>query len=299
MYALKADKICKSFKGVRVLEDISFSVKSNQIFGIIGPDGAGKSTLFRILCTLLLASSGKALVQGFDLVKDYKKIRALIGYMPGNFSLYMDLSVRENLEFFAKSYNQNIKENYELIAPIYEALKPFETRRAKALSGGMKQKLALCCTLIHNPEILFLDEPTTGVDAVSRMEFWDILQILKTQMSIIVSTPYMDEASRCDEIALMNKGKFLSISGVEELCKSYQYKLYAFYGIEPIFASRVANLKLVHSCHLFGQSCHISLKDEGKVGELLTNLQDEFKNKEIYYEAITPSVEDCFMELLR
>ena len=298
MPIIKACKLNKSFKGEAVLKNISFELENNQIFGLIGPDGAGKSTLFRILCTLILADSGKASIKGLDIEKDYKQIRAFLGYMPGNFSLYMDLSVRENLEFFAKIYNQNLRANFKLIEPIYEALAPFETRKARALSGGMKQKLALCCTLIHKPSLLFLDEPTTGVDAVSRKEFWDILQILKEQMSIIVSTPYMDEASRCDKIALMNKGEILRISGVKELCASFSKKLYAFYGIKGVYTSELARLDMVDSCYLFGQCSHITLKENARLEDLLALLHTQF-GTQIKCEHIEAGVEDCFMELVR
>ena len=194
------------------VDNISFSVNKGEVFGIIGPDGAGKTSIFRMLTTLLLPDGGTATVNGFDIVKDYKKIRNTVGYMPGKFSLYQDLSVEENLNFFATVFGTTIAENYDLIKDIYIQIEPFKKRRAGKLSGGMKQKLALCCALIHKPDVLFLDEPTTGVDPVSRKEFWEMLKRLKQQhITIVVSTPYMDEATLCDKIALMQNGKILSI----------------------------------------------------------------------------------------
>jgi len=210
MKAVTINQITKTYTVQKektiALDGVSFDADLGEIFGIIGPDGAGKSSLFRILTTLLLPDSGTATVMGYDVIKDYKNIRKKVGYMPGKFSLYQDLSVEENLEFFATIFNVKIKDNYEMIAPIYKQIEPFKDRKAGALSGGMKQKLALSCALIHKPDVLFLDEPTTGVDPVSRKEFWDMLSELKQHgLSIIVSTPYMDEANRCDRIALIQK----------------------------------------------------------------------------------------------
>ena len=223
MNAVVAENIIKTYgkkKEVTALSDISFAVPQGELFGIIGPDGAGKTSLFRILTTLLLADSGKATVDGFDVVKDYKAIRKRVGYMPGKFSLYPDLSVEENLNFFATIFNTSIAENYDLIKDIYVQIEPFKDRKAGKLSGGMKQKLALSCALIHRPSVLFLDEPTTGVDAVSRKEFWEMLKGLKKQgITILVSTPYMDEAGLCDRVALIQNGKIKV-----HLEKIYSYK---------------------------------------------------------------------------
>lgn len=200
------------------LNGVSFEVGKGELFGLIGPDGAGKTSLFRLLTTLMKPDEGSASVEGLDIVKDYRRIREIVGYMPGKFSLYQDLSVEENLEFFASLFGGTVQENYELIAPIYSQIEPFRTRRAGKLSGGMKQKLALSCALIHRPKVLFLDEPTTGVDAVSRSEFWDMLAGLKKYgITILVSTPYMDEAGRCDRIALINEGKILKIDTPEAI----------------------------------------------------------------------------------
>jgi ABC-type multidrug transport system ATPase subunit len=213
------------------IDGISFSVKKGEIFGLIGPDGSGKSSIFRTLTTLILPDGGSATVNGFDVVKDYKSIRNCIGYMPGRFSLYQDLTVEENLKFFATIFNTTIEENYYLIKDIYVQLEPFKERRAGKLSGGMKQKLALCCALIHKPEVLFLDEPTTGVDVVSRKEFWEMLKKLKAQgITILVSTPYMDEANLCDRIALIQSGKILSIDAPKHLVASFDENIYRVTG---------------------------------------------------------------------
>ena len=212
MSAIKVENISKSFGDVKALDSVSFEVKRGELFGLIGPDGAGKTTLFRILTTLLTPNNGRAEVDGFDTIKEYRTIRERVGYMPGRFSLYSDLTVEENLNFFAALFGVNVEDSYDLVAPIYRQIEPFKKRRAGKLSGGMKQKLALSCALIHRPSVLFLDEPTTGVDAVSRNEFWDMLRNLKQKgITILVSTPYMDEASRCDRIALCNDGRILGI----------------------------------------------------------------------------------------
>lgn len=216
--SISINDITKNYGSICALDNVSFEVEKGELFGLIGPDGAGKTTLFRILTTLLVPDSGTATVEGLDAIKDYKRIRSIVGYMPGRFSLYQDLSVEENLEFFASIFGVDVKDNYDIIAPIYSQIEPFAKRRAGKLSGGMKQKLALSCALIHRPQVLFLDEPTTGVDAVSRSEFWDMLAGLKQYgISILVSTPYMDEAGRCDRIALINEGKILKIDTPENI----------------------------------------------------------------------------------
>jgi ABC-type multidrug transport system ATPase subunit len=212
MKAIEVEHISKSYGEVAALRDVSFDVKAGELFGLIGPDGAGKTTLFRLLTTLLKPDAGRASVVGLDIVNDYRDIRKQVGYMPGRFSLYSDLTVRENMEFFASIFGTTIEENYYMVAPIYRQIEPFSDRRAGKLSGGMKQKLALSCALIHKPKVLFLDEPTTGVDVVSRVEFWDMLYALRQQgITILVSTPYMDEAQRCSRVALINKGQILAI----------------------------------------------------------------------------------------
>jgi len=287
---------------ITALNNISFSVEEGEIFGIIGPDGAGKTSLFRILTTLLLPDSGHATVLGYDIVKDYKEIRNSIGYMPGRFSLYQDLTVEENLNFFATLFGTTIKQSYDLIKDIYEQIEPFKTRRAGQLSGGMKQKLALCCALIHKPTALFLDEPTTGVDALSRKEFWEMLDILKKQnITILVSTPYMDEAKLCSKIALMLNGKILSIDTPENIAKSYPGDLYA------IKASKIYKLLLDLrgyeqnlNSYSFGEYVHSSFKDKDQ------NLESDVKkyleghgNEGVEIKKIEPTIEDCFISLLK
>lgn len=227
MTIVSVRKLEKHYGRVQALRGVDFDVQEGEIFGLIGPDGAGKTSLFRILTTLLLADSGTAVVDGMDVVKDYKKIRRNIGYMPGRFSLYPDLTVEENLSFFATVFNTTIEENYHLVEDIYRQIEPFKKRKAGKLSGGMKQKLALSCALIHAPHVLFLDEPTTGVDPVSRKEFWEMLQKLKTnfRLSIVVSTPYMDEAVQCDRIALIQNGQFLTIDTPGNIIRAYTQNL--------------------------------------------------------------------------
>lgn len=286
--------------GVIALEDIDFSINRGELFGIIGPDGAGKTTLFRILTTLLLPDKGKATVLGLDVVDHFKIIRPLIGYMPGRFSLYQDLTVQENLEFFATVYNASLQENYHLISDIYEPLRPFKNRRAGKLSGGMKQKLALCCTLIHRPKVLFLDEPTTGVDAVSRKEFWEMLHRLREHgITILVSTPYMDEASQCDRIALMQKGRILSIDTPADLVRSYAGKLWAVRGRDMF--SLLKDLRAfpgAQRCFSFGDYHHLamleSFSDEASLRQHLASRG----HPEAEIKRIMPTVEDCFMALM-
>ena len=223
MYALEVNHISKNYDTVKAVNDVSFNVERGEMFGLIGPDGAGKTSIFRILTTLLIADKGSAYVDGFDVVHDYKQIRSRVGYMPGKFSLYQDLTVVENLKLFAKVFNTTIEENYDLIKDIYEQIEPFSNRRAGKLSGGMKQKLALCCALIHKPSVLFLDEPTTGVDPVSRKEFWDMLwQLKKGGITILVSTPFMDEAARCDRIAFINEGEIKGINTPDRILEQFK-----------------------------------------------------------------------------
>ena len=228
MSVIEVDNLSKSFGKVKALDSVSFSVKRGELFGLIGPDGAGKTTLFRLLTTLLNPDEGKAAIDGLDIEKDYLQIRSRVGYMPGRFSLYPDLTVEENLGFFASIFNTKVEDSYDLVAPIYKQIEPFRRRQARKLSGGMKQKLALSCTLIHHPSVLFLDEPTTGIDAVSRGELWDMLQTLKEKgITILVSTPYMDEASLCDRIALCNEGRILGIDTPQGIVEKFDSGLYA------------------------------------------------------------------------
>jgi len=305
MKSVIVDQIIKTYRNkksvVEALKGISFSVEPGEIFGIIGPDGAGKTSLFRILTTVLLADSGKASVDGFDVVADYKQIRNRVGYMPGKFSLYQDLSVRENLEFFATIFNTTIEKNYELIKEIYQQIEPFKTRKAGQLSGGMKQKLALCCALIHKPSVLFLDEPTTGVDAVSRKEFWEMLHRLKTQgISILVSTPYMDEAGQCDRIALMQKGEILSINTPKGVAGEFKKPLWAVKADEMFpLMNAIKKDPSVESCFPFGQYHHVVFKTDENNKERLEQITREGKYNHVEIQAIEPNIEDCFMALMK
>lgn len=273
-------------------------VSDGEIFGVIGPDGAGKTTLFRILATLLLPDKGTATLNGLDVVKDFRKIRNIIGYMPGRFSLYPDLSVEENLRFFATIFGTTIGENYDTIRDIYKQIEPFKKRRAGALSGGMKQKLALSCALIHKPRVLILDEPTTGVDPVSRKEFWDILKSLKEQgITILVSTAYMDEAALCDRIALIRDGRFIAVDAPSHIIAAYRQTLWAVRA-ENMYALLLVLRKhpLITSSFAFGEVHHITVAD-GLTVEALTRHLREKGFSEIHIQPITPSVEDCFMAL--
>jgi ABC-type multidrug transport system ATPase subunit len=284
MKSIVANNISKSYKGKTALNNISFDIDKGELFGVIGPDGAGKTTLFRILTTLILADEGEVSVEGYDVVKDYKKIRNIVGYMPGRFSLYQDLTVRENIEFFAAVFNTNVEENYHLVKDIYSHIKPFEKRKSGALSGGMKQKLALSCALIHKPDVLFLDEPTTGVDPISRKELWNMLKDLqKKGITIIVSTPYMDEANLCDRIALINEGEFIDIDSPKTIVNKFPKKLYSVEGDNmPKLLKELRGNKNIETCFSFGDSCHITLNNE---------------EEENNYKEIKPSIEDYFMRL--
>jgi ABC-type multidrug transport system ATPase subunit len=303
MNAIEVNNITKTYTTkknvVTAVDDVSFSVDEGELFGLIGPDGAGKTSLFRILTTLLLADKGDASVLGLDVVKDYAAIRNIVGYMPGRFSLYQDLSVEENLNFFATIFNTTVHENYDLIADIYKHLEPFKTRRAGKLSGGMKQKLALSCALIHKPKVLFLDEPTTGVDPVSRKEFWEMLKRLKAQgISILVSTPYMDEANLCDRIALIQNGKILEIDSPRNIVNRFDKNLYA------VKSKNMFNLlndlraySNTESCFAFGDYHHLVINEvHPDLNELKSYLQH---HSELEINQIKPGIEDRFMQLMK
>ena len=306
MKMITADKIERKYPGVEALKGISFEVSKGEVFGIIGPDGAGKTSLFRILTTLLLADSGTASVDGHDVVKEYKQIRRKVGYMPGRFSLYQDLSVEENLKIFATLFGTTVEKNYHLIKDIYIQLEPFKKRRAGALSGGMKQKLALCCALIHEPVVLFLDEPTTGVDPVSRKELWDVLKRLKKHgVTIMVSTPYMDEANMCDRIALIQDGQFMEVDTPEQIIKNYKQTLWSIRADE--MSSLLKDLRqheLVHSCYAFGDSHHVTIdpllleSDQAFNQHILKDYLMACGHTHIEINSIQASIEDCFMELI-
>jgi len=299
MLAVKAEHLVKRYKKVQALDGVSLEVVEGEIFGIIGPDGAGKTTLFRILTTLILADEGTATVNGFDVVKEYRGIRECVGYMPGRFSLYQDLTVEENLNFFATVFRTTVAENYELIKDIYVQIEPFKTRKAGALSGGMKQKLALCCALIHKPKVLFLDEPTTGVDPVSRKEFWNMLKRLKKQgIAILVSTPYMDEASLCDRIALIQNGRFLKTDTPQNIVSEFGTVLWS---VKSNQMSKLLNdlrqFEAVETCFAFGDTHHITFKAEPPTEQELNDYLHAKGHKYVYIHPIEANVEDCFMRL--
>jgi len=299
MLAVKADHIFKKYKKVQALNGVSLEVGEGEIFGIIGPDGAGKTTLFRILTTLILADEGTATVFGFDVVKEYRSIRECVGYMPGRFSLYQDLTVEENLTFFATVFRTTLEENYELIKDIYVQIEPFKTRKAGALSGGMKQKLALCCALIHKPSVLFLDEPTTGVDPVSRKEFWNMLKRLKKQgIAILVSTPYMDEASLCDRIALIQNGQFLKTDTPQNMVSEFGTELWSVRSNQMSkLLKDLRSHEAVDTCFAFGDTHHITFKNEPPLEQELNNYLHSLGHKYLYIKPIEANVEDCFMRL--
>ncbi len=302
--AVVVKDVSRKFGETQALAGVSFEANDGELFGLVGPDGAGKSTLFRILTTLLVPDSGSATVLGLDVVRDMWKIRSRVGYMPGRFSLYGDLTVKENLSFFASVFGTTIEKGYDLIAPIYSQIEPFRERRADALSGGMKQKLALSCALVHRPDILFLDEPTTGVDAVSRREFWDQLKVLRDSgLTIIVSTPYMDEAMRCDHVALVQGGRILEIDVPTEIGSRYPLPIVAITGTERyslLLALRKA--PHAHSVYPFGAELHYTddrqRYDASAVASELHEylISSGFTNTEI--RPITAGIEDSFMELM-
>ena len=290
------DDISKSYGNVNALHNISLSVDYGEIFGLIGPDGAGKSTLIRILATLLLPDTGKVKIGGLDLLQNFKKLRLNIGYMPGVFSLYEDLSVEENLRFFATIFGTTIQENYSLIKDIYSQIEPFKNRKAGKLSGGMKQKLALSCALIHKPELLLLDEPTTGVDAVSRVELWEMLKNLKQQgLTIIVSTPYMNEAQWCDRVALMQKGQIMEINRPDVIESNFS---------DPLFSVRAQNfyslledirkLEIIKYAYFFGTSVHVTTKSKIEPSELNIMIEG-ISGQNTITESINANIEDCFI----
>jgi ABC-2 type transport system ATP-binding protein len=297
--AIESSGLSKSFGSTKAIENISFSVSESEIFGFIGPDGAGKTTIFRIITTLLLPDEGFVKVLGMDSVSEYKMLRKEIGYMPGRFSLYQDLSVEENLSFYATVFGTTVKENYDLISDIYSHIEPFKKRLAGQLSGGMKQKLALSCALIHKPRLLVLDEPTTGVDAVSRSEFWTMLgKLRKHNITIIVSTPYMDEAMRCDRVALIQKGKILAVDTPPKIMKGFSRKLFSAKATEKyrlIIALR--QFPATITAYPFGDSVHVTF-----AGDTIDSaLYDHLKNNGVSNAVITEAeagIEDRFLELM-
>lgn len=298
MTAVSVHNLCKSYGETAALKKASFTVDSGEIFGIIGPDGAGKTTIFRILTTLLLPDEGKAIVQGLDVVDNWKRIRPIVGYMPGRFSLYQDMTVEENLLFFATLFNTTVEQNYDLIKDIYVQIEPFRERRAGKLSGGMKQKLALCCALIHKPQVLFLDEPTTGVDPVSRKEFWQMLSRLKQEgITILVSTPYMDEAVLCDRIALIRDGQFMEINTPRHIIDNFNETLWAVSSDNMPHLLRVLrNNPSIKSSFAFGDVHHATIRQGYNMDELKSYLAGK-GHENVEVKPIKPNIEDCYMKL--
>lgn len=297
--SISVQNLSKSYQKLKVVDAVSFEVNSGELFGLIGPDGAGKTTLFRILTTLLIADEGKATVADLDVIKDYKIIRNSVGYMPGKFSLYQDLTVEENLRFFATIFGTTIEENYDLIEDIYVQIEPFKNRRAGALSGGMKQKLALCCALIHAPKVLFLDEPTTGVDPVSRKEFWQMLKRLQLKgITILVSTPYMDEASLCDRIALIQNGKILKIDAPQAITSDYEKVIYDIQSKNTHgLIHDLKNYPSHYSVYAFGEFIHYIDKNlDFNPQDIQTYLEDKNHTDIVIRKAVT-TIEDVFMDL--
>ena len=298
--SLIIDHLDLSFKNVKALSQVDFQVHDQELFGLIGPDGAGKSTLFRVMASLLVPDKGRCTMNGHDVVKDYREVRKIIGYMPGRFSLYMDLSVEENLAFYARVFGTSVEENYDLIRDVYEQIAPFKKRLAGKLSGGMKQKLALSCALIHRPEILILDEPTTGVDAVSRREFWEMLKNIQKQgITIVVSTPYMDEAEMCDRVGLMQKGRMLEITDPSAFVDKDGTVLFSLRSDRGVYAY-LEQLRRMEQCKyawLFGDQLHVTLRSEGDISKVKSNI-DSWGDASLVWKRIVPSTEDRFMGLI-
>jgi ABC-type multidrug transport system ATPase subunit len=299
--AVSAYQLSKQYGSHTALREISFSLDAGELFGFIGPDGAGKTSLFRILTTLLLPDGGQAEVLGLDIVKDYRLLRRRIGYMPGRFSLYQDLSVEENLHFYARVFGADVAENMPLIEDVYTQIAPFRKRRAGKLSGGMKQKLALSCALIHRPDILFLDEPTTGVDAVSRREFWDMLGRLKDDgLSIVVSTPYMDEAARCDRVALMQAGEILAIDSPERIIRQFPHELYRIKGPDMFqLYQALQKFQGGFSAYRAGEYIHLAIDFNATS---LSHILAVLRESGVAYEqpiGIDPGIEDAFLEKMK
>jgi ABC-2 type transport system ATP-binding protein len=296
---IESSGLSKSFGATKAIDNISFSVNESEIFGFIGPDGAGKTTLFRIITTLLLPDQGNVKVLGLDSVSDYKKLRKNIGYMPGRFSLYQDLSVEENLSFYATVFGTTVEENYDLISDIYSHIEPFRKRLAGKLSGGMKQKLALSCALIHKPQLLVLDEPTTGVDAVSRSEFWSMLgKLRKHNITIIVSTPYMDEAMRCDRVALIQRGKILAVDPPDKIMKGFSRKLFSVKATEKYrLINALRQFPSTITAYPFGDSVHVTFTGDTIDPALLDHLKNNGVTNPAVFETVA-GIEDRFLELM-
>lgn len=301
MATIEIDRVCKSYGAVQALNEVSLSVEPGEIYGLIGPDGAGKTTLFRILVTLLVPDRGSARIEGYDVVRDYRTIRSRIGYMPGRFSLYQDLTVAENLDFFATMFGTSVAENYENIREIYAQIEPFRDRRAGKLSGGMKQKLALCCALVHRPTVLFLDEPTTGVDAVSRKDFWNMLyRIRDAGVTMLVSTPYMDEASLCDRISLIQKGRIIETGTPAGIVAKYPHRLFGVSGMPAYpLLKYLRQCPGVLRCFSFGSEHHVAVDPARTSTEHLQATLEQAGFRQVVVREISANIEDCFMELAK
>lgn len=300
MPSIIVDSIRKIYGEIIAVGNATFEVEKGELFGLIGPDGAGKTTLFRILTTLLIPDEGTAKVEGWDTVKNYKEIRRITGYMPGRFSLYHDLSVRENLEFFATIFDTTIEENYELIEEIYRQIEPFKDRLARNLSGGMKQKLALSCALIHKPSVLVLDEPTTGIDAISRKEFWEMLMKLKKQgITILVSTPYMDEAGMCDRVALIQNGHIMKIDPPDKILADYPGTIWAAKAEHQYrLLQNLRDYEEIGSVYPFGEYIHFTPLSDAFEEKNLKAFLESRGHQDIEIKKAEPTIEDCFMELM-
>lgn len=297
MLSIQTVNISKIYHGIQAISDINLSIDEGELFGLIGPDGAGKTSIFRILTTLLIPDKGKATIEGYDVVRDFKMIRQISGYMPGRFSLYQDLSVEENLKFYASIFNTTIEENYHLVKEIYQQIEPFRTRLAGNLSGGMKQKLALSCALIHSPKVLFLDEPTTGVDAVSRKEFWEMLKNLqKKGITILVSTPYMDEAELCDRVGLIQKGTLMDVDTPGKIIQSFGHDLFAVKTRDMYsLINDLRKYENTRTAFRFGDVIHFTPITDHNVIELTEKFLESKGHKDIEMQKIRPDIEDCFM----
>ncbi|MEN9701271.1 MAG: hypothetical protein RIR55_586 [Bacteroidota bacterium] len=298
--AIHIDLISKKFKETQALDSVSLQINEGELFGLIGPDGAGKTTLIKILVTLLDSDVGQATILGMDTLHSKDAIRQIIGYMPGRFSLYPDLTVEENLSFFARAFDTSLEENYSLIQSIYDQIKPFKDRKAGALSGGMKQKLALCCALIHRPKILILDEPTTGVDAVSRKEFWQMLQEIKSQgITILVSTPYMDEANLCDRIAFIQNGKILSIDMPNNITDQFPWQLFALKSKRKYdLIEWLRKWSKISYCYAFGEYLHVAFSDQNIQTSQINKYLLEGAISDAEIKLIPPTIEDTFIYLM-
>lgn len=294
------DRISKTFGEIKALNKVSFTVAEGELFGIIGPDGAGKTTLLRILATLLLPTEGRATVKKYDVVHDFKILRRITGYMPGQFSLYSDLTVEENLQFYARVFHTRVEENYALISDIFAYLEPFRKRKAGQLSGGMKQKLALSCALIHRPDILLLDEPTTGVDPVSRAEFWGLLRNLKNQgITILVSTPYMDEAAHCDKIALLRQGRIMGVNTPAQLRRDYSLHLFGIRGERPaLLLPLLRDLPADYRVYAAGQEVRVAFSESNGAQTIAALIENSGLGQNLQISAVEPDIEDCFMALM-